>query len=96
MLEAVGPIYRQARRDLPLPESLCRAVAGQQLSVVAADTIWSRFEAFRGRRDLVPFLARVTDAFEVTEVEVYAVQPARVEPPPVRAGPPPTPPSPPS
>lgn len=61
MLEAVGPIYRQARRDLPLPESLCRAVAGQQLSVAAADTIWSRFEAFRGRRDLVPFLARVTD-----------------------------------
>eukprot|EP01045_Picozoa_sp_COSAG04_P025908 COSAG04_NODE_3491_length_2774_cov_1.948785_1_plen_334_part_00 len=34
-------------------------------------------------------------AFEVTEVEVYAVQPARVEPPPVRAGPPPTPPPPP-
>lgn len=61
MLKAVGPIHRQARRDLPLPESLCRAVAGQQLSVAAADTIWSRFEAFRGRRDLVPFLARVTD-----------------------------------
>ena len=57
----MGPIHRQARRDLPLPESLCRAVAGQQLSVAAADTIWSRFEAFRGRRDLVPFLARVTD-----------------------------------
>ena len=61
VLKVVGPIHRQARRDLPLPESLCRAVAGQQLSVAAADTIWSRFEAFRGRRDLVPFLARVTD-----------------------------------
>ena len=61
MLETVGPIHRQARRNLPLPESLCRAVAGQQLSVAAADTIWSRFEAFRGQRPLVPFLAKVTD-----------------------------------
>ena len=60
-LETVGPIHRQARRNLPLPESLCRAVAGQQLSVAAADTIWSRFEAFRGQRPLVPFLAEVTD-----------------------------------
>ena len=61
VLETVGPIHRQARRNLPLPESLCRAVAGQQLSVAAADTIWSRFEAFRGQRPLVPFLAKVTD-----------------------------------
>ena len=62
VLETVGPIHRQARRNLPLPESLCRAVAGQQLSVAAADTIWSRFEAFRAQRPLVPFLAKVTDA----------------------------------
>ena len=61
VLETVGPIHRQARRNLPLPESLCRAVAGQQLSVAAADTIWSRFEAFRAQRPLVPFLAKVTD-----------------------------------
>ena len=61
MLEIVGPIHRQARRNLPLPESLCRAVAGQQLSVAAADTIWSRFEAFRAQRSLVPFLAEVSD-----------------------------------
>ena len=61
MLDTVGPIHRQARRNLPLPESLCRAVASQQLSVAAADTIWSRFESFRGHQSLVPFLARVTD-----------------------------------
>lgn len=61
MLQSVGPIHRQARRDLPLPESLCRVVAGQQLSVAAARTIWSRFEAFRGQRSLVPFLAEVSD-----------------------------------
>ena len=61
VLEGVGPIHRQARRNFPLPESLCRAVAGQQLSVAAADTIWSRFEAFRGQRSLVPFLAEVSD-----------------------------------
>ena len=56
-----GPIHRQARQ-IPLPESLCRAVAGNELSVAAADTIWSRFEAFRAQRPLVPFLAKVTDA----------------------------------
>jgi len=61
VLQSVGPIHRQARRDLPLPESLCRAVAGQQLSVAAARTIWSRFESIRGERPLVQFLARVTD-----------------------------------
>ena len=61
MLETVGPIHRQARRNLPLHESLCRAVAGQQLSLAAADTIWSRFEAFRDQRPLVPFLSEVTD-----------------------------------
>ena len=61
VLETVGPIHRQARRNLPLPEAMCRAVAGQQLSVAAADTIWSRFEMLRGHRPLVPFLARVTD-----------------------------------
>ena len=61
VLDTVGPIHRQARRNLALPESLCRAVASQQLSVAAADTIWSRFESFRGHQSLVPFLARVTD-----------------------------------
>ena len=61
VLETVGPIHRQARRNLPLPESLCRVVAGQQLSVAAARTIWSRFESIRGKRSLVHFLSRVTD-----------------------------------
>ena len=61
MLSAVGPIRRQARRSLPLPEKLCQAVAGQQLSVSAADTIWTRFETLRDGRPLVTFLSRVND-----------------------------------
>ena len=61
VLSAVGPIRRQARRSLPLPEKLCQAVAGQQLSVSAADTIWTRFETLRDGRPLVTFLSRVND-----------------------------------
>ena len=61
VLSAVGPIRRQARRSLPLPEKLCQAVAGQQLSVSAAHTIWTRFEGLRDGRPLVTFLSRVDD-----------------------------------
>ena len=48
VLEAWALFIAKRDENLPLPESLCRAVAAQQLSVAAADTIWSRFEAFRG------------------------------------------------
>lgn len=37
-----GPCSLRKRRDLPLPDMLCRAVAGQQLSTKAASTIWKR------------------------------------------------------
>ncbi len=40
-----GPLELVPRRDTPLPERLCRAVAGQQLSVKAAASIWSRVVA---------------------------------------------------
>lgn len=41
-IEQVGPLLFQPDDSLPLPHRLCRSVAGQQLSVVAARTIWSR------------------------------------------------------
>ncbi len=36
------PLQLTPRKDSPFPERLCRAVAGQQLSVKAAASIWSR------------------------------------------------------
>lgn len=37
-----GPISRRRSNRQPLPEVLCRTIAGQQLSVKAARTIWGR------------------------------------------------------
>ncbi|MEL6157752.1 MAG: DNA-3-methyladenine glycosylase 2 family protein [Cyanobacteria bacterium J06623_5] len=37
-----GPLTLEPSRELPFAEYLCRAVAGQQLSLRAAATIWSR------------------------------------------------------
>ena len=46
-IDAVGPIpVRQRRRDHFA--ALCRIIAGQQLSVAAARTIWARVEAVVG------------------------------------------------
>ena len=37
-----GPVPRRRSNRQPLPEVLCRTIAGQQLSVKAARTIWGR------------------------------------------------------
>jgi DNA-3-methyladenine glycosylase II len=41
-ITSAGPIKLGQRRELSLPVLLCRAIAGQQLSVKAARTIWGR------------------------------------------------------
>ena len=43
-LAALGPAELPVRDDTPFPEYLARAVAGQQLSVKAARSIWGRVE----------------------------------------------------
>ena len=43
-LHQLGPVELPVRDDTPLPEYLARAVAGQQLSVKAARSIWGRVE----------------------------------------------------
>jgi DNA-3-methyladenine glycosylase II len=43
-LRRVGPVELPVRDHIPFPEHLARAVAGQQLSVKAARSIWSRVE----------------------------------------------------
>ncbi|MGX6647180.1 DNA-3-methyladenine glycosylase family protein [Maricaulaceae bacterium MS644] len=44
-MERVGPAPLPRRDETPFPEYLARAVAGQQLSVIAARSIWARVEA---------------------------------------------------
>jgi len=41
-LARVGPVTLTPYREAPFPEQLCRSIAGQQLSVKAARTIWGR------------------------------------------------------
>ncbi len=61
-IETIGPIDLVPRRDAPFPAVLCRAVAGQQLSVAAARTIWGRVveSAIDGgeQRSLIEHLAQ--------------------------------------
>jgi len=53
----VGPVKMKRRNDQPLGQMLCRAVAGQQLSVKAAETIWGRVLEAVGDEALMPFVA---------------------------------------
>ena len=53
-----GPVELLPRRDSPFPEYLCRAIAGQQLSVKAAATIWNRVVERAGDRPFVEYIAR--------------------------------------
>ena len=55
----IGPIRFARREQGDLGEVLCRGVAGQQLSVKAASTIWGRVAASRGDRALLEHLASV-------------------------------------
>ncbi len=49
-LTARGPVEFSVRNTTPFPLYLARAVAGQQLSVKAAKSIWGRVEASNGDR----------------------------------------------
>ncbi len=44
-LETIGPIGYQRRRTKDLAEHLARIIVGQQLSTLAAKTIWTRVES---------------------------------------------------
>ncbi|TGY89940.1 DNA-3-methyladenine glycosylase 2 family protein [Marinicauda algicola] len=55
-LSRLGPVAFTPDDSQPLCERLARSVAGQQLSVKAARTIWSRVEAAAGDVPLMDFL----------------------------------------
>lgn len=54
-----GPVELIPRQDVPLPERLCRAVAGQQLSVKAAASIWKRVVASAEGQSLIDHFSTV-------------------------------------
>jgi len=54
-IRQVGPLEFQPDDSLPLAHRLCRSVAGQQLSVTVARTIWGRVIDAAGERELVHF-----------------------------------------
>ena len=58
-MTALGPLALQRRQEVPLAEALCRSVAGQQLSVKAARTIWGRVLESAGERPLIEHFAVV-------------------------------------
>ena len=51
------PLQLTPRKDSPFPERLCRAVAGQQLSVKAAASIWSRVVDSAADQPLIDYFA---------------------------------------
>ncbi|MCC5940694.1 MAG: DNA-3-methyladenine glycosylase 2 family protein [Balneolaceae bacterium] len=53
--QKTGPVQFQPDDSLPLAHRLCRSVAGQQLSVIAARTIWQRVLEAASGTDLVAF-----------------------------------------
>ena len=61
-IERGGPIVLAADDSRPLAERLCRSVAGQQLSVKAARSIWSRVAAAAGDVPLVDFFIEPNQA----------------------------------
>ena len=56
----VGPVRLKRRNDIPLAEVLCRMIAGQQLSVKAARTIWSRIVDSAGQTPLIDHVSAVS------------------------------------
>lgn len=52
-LTRLGPLEFPRRDDKAFPEYLCRAIAGQQISVKAARSIWSRVEESAGGAPLL-------------------------------------------
>jgi len=54
-IKEVGPVEFQPDNSMPLDHRLCRSVAGQQLSVIAARTIWGRVMEAAGETPLSEF-----------------------------------------
>ncbi|MEM7676784.1 MAG: DNA-3-methyladenine glycosylase 2 family protein [Myxococcota bacterium] len=56
VIESNGPLRLKRNRSESLSVRLCRAVTGQQLSVVAAQSIWLRVLQAAGEQELMTFI----------------------------------------
>ena len=56
-IAATPPVTLVPQRELPFPDRLCRAIAGQQLSVRAAAAIWQRLVDSTKGESLVEYIA---------------------------------------
>ncbi len=54
-ISQTGPVEFQPDSSMPLANRLCRSVAGQQLSVKAARSIWNRIVKTAGDQPLIDF-----------------------------------------
>ena len=59
-IKQVGPLSLSVNNTDPFGEKLCRSIAGQQLSVKAAQTIWSRVLDSADASDLLTYLNHAT------------------------------------
>ena len=59
-LSECGPLAKQESNVQPLSTVMCRTIAGQQLSVQAARTIWNRVVADSGTTPMVKYLTTAT------------------------------------
>ncbi|MEM7793656.1 MAG: DNA-3-methyladenine glycosylase 2 family protein [Cyanobacteria bacterium P01_C01_bin.118] len=59
-ISATPPLQLTPNQESSFPERLCRAVAGQQLSVKAAASIWTRVVDSANNQPLVDYLAAVS------------------------------------
>ncbi len=55
-IKQIGVVKITSRQHIPLPELLCRSVAGQQLSTKAASTIWQRLLDVSNGKSLLEFI----------------------------------------
>ncbi|NER85404.1 MAG: DNA-3-methyladenine glycosylase 2 family protein, partial [Leptolyngbya sp. SIO1D8] len=53
------PLQLVPCQDVPFPERLCRAIAGQQLSIKAAETIWGRVVGSASSKSLMDHFSAV-------------------------------------
>jgi len=58
-ISACGPLPKPRPKGLPLPVVMCRTIAGQQLSVQAARTIWDRVLADSQDQPLMQYVTSV-------------------------------------
>lgn len=72
-IASAGPVRLTRRNDTPLPEVLCRVIAGQQLSVKASRTIWGRVVQRANGDNLIDFVS-ATDTSVLRECGLSAAK----------------------